>query len=513
MRTFLYFIVSIFLLGCKPDKDYSLTIIHTNDLHSHLLPFNGYKDCAIDDNKCLGGFARIISFMKGEKKKNPDTLFLEAGDRFTGTAFYSLTKSRFLLPLFQMMPYDAATLGNHEFDDNLEETISFISRWKVPIVAANIKSSPAEKLHTYVRPSIIIERNNQKIGIIGVTTPEINILGGARIKIEPVKKSVAKEVQKLKAQGIKIIIVLSHIGLAADKKLAQAVPDIDVIVGGHSHSLLINDLNNPLRQAGYPIVVNNERTLIVSCGIGGQYIGKLNIKFDKDGNIISYSGDSIAVSANIPSDLKALKIISQATDKLQQILNEKIAELPVSYGYTKSTNYCSEECPVGEFITYLLSKEFPNIDGVAVNAGAIRSALAKGNIYYSNLLDLYPYDSPAVLITMSGKELKQYLRHGITHYHKHGKTNELLQTFGISYEFTTDDKQISNIIIKEQPLDLQKQYTILVPLFLANGGDRYPVKPYTDTGLTMREIMLKQLKNSNDLSYIMKHNVRIFKKS
>ena len=513
MRFVLYFILCIFVIGCKPEKDYTLTIMHTNDLHSHLLPFNNYEDCRVDDDKCLGGFARIISLMEKEKKQNPDALFLDAGDRFTGTAFYSLTKSRFLLPLFQMMPYDAATLGNHEFDDNLEETISFIRQWKTPIIAANIKSSPAEKLHAYVRPSIVVEKNNRKIGIIGVTTPEINILGGARILIEPIQKSVSREVRKLKKQGVNIIVVLSHIGLSADKKLARAVPDIDIIVGGHSHSLFINDPINPLRRAGYPLALNNGRTLIVSCGMGGQYVGKLTAIFNEDGEIISYDGDALAVSSDIPLHAQALQIIRQASENLQRVLNEKIADLPQAYGYTKNTNYCSEECLVGEYLTYLIAKEFPDIDGVAINAGAIRSALPEGALRYSNLLDFYPYDSPAVLITMSGKALKQYLRHGIMHYHKHGKTNELLQTFGIRYAFTTDDKQIFEVSVKGEALDLEKQYTILVPLFLANGGDRYPIKAYTDTGLTVREILLNQLRNSDDLSYTMQSNVRIFKKS
>ena len=120
MRTILGTGLCLLLWGCAARSEFPLTIVHTNDLHSHLLPFNKSDDCSLDDANCLGGFARIVSFMKAEKKKNPGALFLDAGDRFTGTAFYSLTKSRFLLPLFQMMPYDAATLGNHEFDDNLE---------------------------------------------------------------------------------------------------------------------------------------------------------------------------------------------------------------------------------------------------------------------------------------------------------------------------------------------------------------------------------------------------------
>ena len=511
MKKIIFMLLCILLCSCEQQENLTLSLVHTNDLHSHLLPFNEYGDCTSDNQNCLGGFARIIAFMKNEKQQNPDTIFLEAGDRFTGTAFYTLTKSKYLLPLFQMMPYDAATLGNHEFDDNLNETVSFISKWHSPILAANILSSAREPISQYIRPSAIIERNGRKIGIIGVTTPEINILSGTAIEITPIKKAIASEIKKLRAQNINIIIVLSHIGLTQDIKMAKALPDIDIIVGGHSHSLLTNDVKNPHRRGAYPITVNKGKTLIVSCGMGGQYVGKLQAEFNKNGDVISYRGDTIAMSADINDDKKAAQIIAEAKTELDNMLSEEITELPQSYGYTEGKDYCSQECLIGEYITYLLAQEHPEVDGVIINSGSIRSALSSGAVTFSHLLELYPYDNPAVIIELTGQELKKFLRHGITHYHKRGKTNELLQTSGIRYKFATDDKRVENIMVQEQPLNLKRTYRILTSMFIANGGDRYPIKAYTETGSTVREILISQIRKSQNSTYTLQKNVQIIK--
>ncbi|MCQ2734778.1 MAG: bifunctional metallophosphatase/5'-nucleotidase [Alphaproteobacteria bacterium] len=510
MKKILILLLCLCIFGCKKN-DLQLTGIHTNDLHSHIFPLNNHTDCNTDDTSCLGGFARLITFMKDEKKQNPNAVFLDAGDRFTGTAYYTISKSRYLLPLFKMMPYDAATLGNHEFDDNLDDTTDFIKQWHTPIIDANIKPAKNEKLYPYIKPFIVLNKGGRKIGIIGVTTPHLNIMQGKKIAVLPIKKSVTECIEILKKQGINIIIVVSHIGLPADIKLAKALPDIDIIVGGHSHSLLINDKHNTLRREVYPLAVSSGKTLIVSSGMGGQYIGKLQATFDNAGHIIQYNGDSIPMTTNVKNDEKAMQILAEAQQTNNMILSEKITDLPRAYGYTPHKNYCSEKCAVGEYLAFLLAQENLKIDGVVINSGAIRSALPKGEITFGRILELYPYDSPAVLIELSGYELKKYLRHGITHYRKNNKTNELLQTAGIAYEFTADNKQIRFITINGKKLENKRKYILLTSRFLADGGDGFPVFPYKDSGKSIREILIRQLKNPHNCHYTPQNNVRVYK--
>ena len=494
MKKILIFILCVCVcfsaLSKEPDS-FKLNLIHTNDLHSHLLPFNDLSDCSMDSD-CLGGFARIITFM--EKEKSPISLFLDAGDRFTGTAFYTLFKSKFLLPLFQKMPYDAINLGNHEFDDNLSETVSFLKKWPVPVVVANLKINPKEDLFSLVKPSIVIEKENRKIGIIGLLTQETMVLGNEDISVLPFSDALTKEIESLKKQGVNIIIVLSHIGIDEDKKLAQQFPDIDSIVGGHSHSLLSNDSSISYASGPYPI--SEGKTLIVSAGMGGRFVGKLEADFNMAGEIIKYRGNTIPMNNQIPNNPAAERFINEAQKDMNAVLNEQITTFEKSFGFTPGTDYCSENCAVGTYLAETLHSAYPSVDGVLLNAGAIRRGFAAGPVSYRDLIEAYPFDNDAVLIQLTGKELKEYLAHGIAKYHKKGKTNEMLQTAGVKYDFSKEDKKITKVEINGKQIQPDKTYTFLTSSFLANGGDKYPKKAYQKVGHTVREILKSQMRKS-----------------
>lgn len=483
-------------------NSFSLNIVHTNDLHSHLLPFDNYHDCELD-SECLGGFARIISFLKNQKSNH--TLIIDAGDRFTGTSFYALTKSKFLLPLFQKMPYDVITLGNHEFDDNLPETVSFLKQWHVPVVVANLKIKDSEDLSALVKPSVIVEKEHHKIGIIGLLTPETVIIDNPNISILPFSEVMTKEIEQLKKQGINIIILVSHIGLDADKKLAAQFPEIDLIVGGHSHSLLNNGPTSLSADGPYPIVMNQGKTLIVSSGMGGRFVGNLKLIFDTEGTIIGYNGNTIPMNSNITSDPQIVSFIKNAQEELHSLLNENITFLPNSYGFTPQKNYCSENCPVGMFLAQTLHANYPEIDGVFLNSGSIRRGLPFGSIIWGDIIDSYPFDNDAVLVHLTGKELENFLEHGLKNYHMNGKTNEMLQTSGIQYHFSKDKKKIKSVTIKEKSVDLEKTYTFLTSSFLAQGGDGYPPHKYQKTGKTIREILKTQMQKNTPLQ--IKNNI------
>lgn len=500
MRHLKNYIFGIILLlsACSSNQNLTLNIVHTNDLHSHLLPFNDYADCTLNSSECLGGFARITTFLKQEKQ-NQNTLILDAGDRFTGTSFYALTKSQYLLPLFQKMPYDVVTLGNHEFDDNLSETEMFLSNWGIPVVVSNMVIPPSETLSQIVKPYVILERGNRKIGVIGLLTTETNVMKPSQITITDIDEALSHAIQQLKQNRVDIIVVLSHIGLDEDKKIAEKFPDIDVIVGGHSHSLLSNDTQQIHRVDDYPIVRNNGKTVIVSSGKGGHFVGKLSVEFDADGHIASYQGDTVSMSYQIKNDISAYQTIVEAEKKLKHILNKEIAFIQQDYGFTIDTNYCSENCFIGEYVATQLHRAYPMVDGVFLNAGSFRRGLKRGIVRYQNLIEVYPYDNEAVLVELTGSELKSFLEHGLSRYQLKDKTNELLQVAGISYMFSATDKKIRFVYINGKPIDLNQKYIFLTSQFLADGGDDYPVKSYRKTGQTIRMILQNQIIKTPDV--------------
>lgn len=513
MRKIFLLCIFCILCACLPQEKYTLHLVHTNDLHSHLLPFNDYGDCHIDSQDCLGGFARIVTLMKQEKKKHPNTLILDAGDRFTGTPFYTLTKSRYLIRTMSRMPYDALTFGNHEFDEDNNETEKFIKALNVPVVCANLKFLPESGMSSNISPSLVLKKGGRKIGIIGAVTPELSPLGMNKAVLsaqDDIATAIKEEVQKLQAQGVNIIILLSHIGLDEDIKLAQAVPELDIIVSGHSHSLLTNDEENPHRDAPYPVIISHKDspTLLVSVGMGGQFVGLLDVVFDKNGHIIDFNGDAKAITADIENDPITEEIIKDAQQNIEQIVAQKLAVNTRPLDFTPNSDYCAEQCAVGEFVADLLLHAYPEADVALLNSGAIRRALPAGEITFGHLAQVYPYDSAVVLFDLSGAQLRQYFENGIAHYLLHDRTNEMLQTAGASYDFLKNEKKIQQVMVKGKPLDDEKIYRIVTSQFIANGGDAYPVQHRArQMNISVREALQQQLLKLQKIDFAPNGNI------
>lgn len=483
----------------------TLTLLHTNDLHSHFLPTDhAYQNCEKSIETCLGGYGRIKSIVDTVRSENDNVIFLDAGDRFSGTIFYTMRKSQDLTELTQRLEYDAMTLGNHEFDDGIGELKKFTQGISAPIVSANVSFPPQEELKNRIKPSVILERNGLKIGIIGALS-EDTIRESAQanqINITPVIPAVQAEVKKMTEQGVTVLIALTHIGIDADKKLAEAVPQLDIIVGAHTHTLLSNDKSIPEVHGDYPMVIehdNQTKTLIVTVGQAGRYIGLLKTSFDKNGKIISYRGDAIAVDKKFTMDDKIANKIKDIQNQISILTDKILMTSPNVISMTKNQNYCSEACYVGEVLTDALWSAFgrENADVVLLNSGGIRTSLPL-NITLGRLANAYPFDSTAVLVHMSGKQLKNYIEQGLRKYRSDERVNAFLQIGGGSYNFSEKTKTISELKISGQPIQYDKIYRVILPSFLANGGDGFSKqKKSFETNLMIREMISTYWQNSS----------------
>ena len=226
-----------------------LVIMHTNDTHSQIDPYSYKND--ID----VGGFLRREAVIREIRAQNPNTLLLDAGDFSQGTPYFNFFKGYVEVRLMNAAGYDAATLGNHEFDNGSAALAARLKTVDFPVVCANYQFSN-KKLAKVIKPYVIIERAGMKIGIFGLgvdlngyTAPQI-----ARevTYLDPVE-TARKMVSELKAKNCDLIVCLSHLGVDKstkdnDYEIARLVPEIDVIVGGHSHEEI-----NP------PVVIGNTR--------------------------------------------------------------------------------------------------------------------------------------------------------------------------------------------------------------------------------------------------------------
>ena len=242
------------MLFLVPGHSQPLVIMHTNDTHSQIDPYSKHEDVNV------GGFLRRDAAIREIRAENPYTLLFDAGDFSQGTPYFNIFKGYVEVHLMNAMHYDAATLGNHEFDNGSAALAARLKTAKFPVVCANYQFAN-KKLAKVIKPYVIIERGGHKIGIFGLgvnldgyTSPQI-----ARevTYLDPVE-TARKMVAELKAQNCDLIVCLSHVGVDTtikdnDFEIARQVPEIDVIIGGHSHEEL-----NP------PAVVGNTRVCQMS---------------------------------------------------------------------------------------------------------------------------------------------------------------------------------------------------------------------------------------------------------
>ena len=227
-------LISLLSLHCLTAQP--LVIMHTNDTHSQIDPYS-YKG---DVN--VGGVLRREAAIREIRAENPNTLLLDAGDFSQGTPYFNFFKGYMEVRLMNAMGYDAATLGNHEFDNGCAALAARLKTADFPVVCANYQFAN-KKLAKVVKPYVIFERGGMKIGVFGLC---VNLKGYIAPQIareitylDPV--TCAREtVAELQRQQCDLIVCLSHLGVSTnvpdnDYELARQVPEIDVIIGGHSH--------------------------------------------------------------------------------------------------------------------------------------------------------------------------------------------------------------------------------------------------------------------------------------
>lgn len=273
----LYMLLLFTAVGAYAQKH--LEVLHTNDTHSCIMPLNpNLADTAVAGR---GGFLRRVAMIKEERAKNPDLLLIDSGDFSQGSPFYTMFKGDVEIGLMNLMGYDAATIGNHEFDFGLENMARIFKMAKFPVVCANYDFT-GTCVEGLVKPYVIIKRNGLKIGLFGLSPQLEGLVDLSKCKgvtyLDPIEvgNRVAAELKHDKKCDV--VICVSHLGWLrpdemGDQKLLASSKDIDLVLGGHSHSYFkaLRYVNNADGKA-VPVDQN---------GKNAMYVGKLTLSFDK----------------------------------------------------------------------------------------------------------------------------------------------------------------------------------------------------------------------------------------
>lgn len=273
----LYMLLLFTAVGAYAQKH--LEVLHTNDTHSCIMPLNpNLADTAVAGR---GGFLRRVAMIKEERAKNPDLLLIDSGDFSQGSPFYTMFKGDVEVGLMNLMGYDAVTIGNHEFDFGLANMARIFKMAKFPVVCANYDFT-GTCVEGLVKPYVIIKRNGLKIGLFGLSPQLEGLVDLSKCKgvtyLDPVEvgNRVAAELKHDKKCDV--VICVSHLGWLrpdemGDQKLLASSKDIDLVLGGHSHSYFkaLRYVNN----------ANGKAVPVDQNGKNAMYVGKLTLSFDK----------------------------------------------------------------------------------------------------------------------------------------------------------------------------------------------------------------------------------------
>lgn len=560
--------VFVLLVGCTSSRvrvPYVLTVAHLNDTHATLEP--SPLKLNIDGNTIytnMGGFPASAAKIDSLRKEKENFLFLHAGDVFQGTLYFIKYGGLADLAFLKLMKLDAMCTGNHEFDKGPAALAAFIDAagGQFPVLSANIDVEQEPLLAGKIKPYEIKEVGSRKIGIIGLTTletPAVSSPGPNIVFNDPVKtaETAAAELTK---QGIDIIILLSHRGFREDIALAETVPGIDVVVGGHTHTLTGRFENIPelSPEADYPYVVQKsrkEKVLVVQAWEKDKVLGILEVKFDAKGRVTGYSGGPLILTGDKAADYlrknaddQKVTVDEGTFNRIENFIegNNSIEMVSVDPGTAELLEGFSgpirelKRTVIGQCDTDLWQVREPGdihetagkqVNGsliapvvadallwkarqvkdkntriVIQNAGSVRCDLPKGDVTIGQVYELLPFENTLLLFDLTGAQIREVLRTTIIR-----KDGAFPYTAGLRYTADirrTGDDFFTSIEVQEgenwAPLKDDETYPVAVNSFIASGKDGYTVFATApgsyDTGFIDAEIFMDYLKEVKTLT-------------
>jgi len=436
----------------------SLTILHVNDTHGHIIP---YQDKSVDPDRPVGGAEYLARMIESERAANQDgTILLSAGDMFQGTPVSNLFHGKPVIEIMNYLHYDAMALGNHEFDWGQDVLQSIISSASFPVLSANVFKRGGRHI-AGVKPYVILKRKGIRIAVIGITTPETyytskpgNLTGLTFVQPEKVLPAI---IRRVRAQGASIVVALTHDGLDADRELARQVRGIDIIVGGHSHTAI----RDPVIESG---------TVIVQAGANGIYLGVLNITFDPaNKKILSYTRKNELRLVSPASGAQLDSNVARIVDNYEAQIKTEFSKV-VGTAVVDLTRNRTGESDLGDLVADAM-REASGAQIAFQNGGGIRADIPRGPVTLEAVFTTLPFDDDLVTMDLTGEQIRELLDKSVL-------SQNMLQVSGIQIlcDLTKPaGAKIASVEVAGKPIELQATYRVVTNDFLAAGGDRFNV--------------------------------------
>ncbi|CRK89351.1 CLUMA_CG003109, isoform A, partial [Clunio marinus] len=478
------------------DSWFPVNIIHINDFHARFEEITPQSNtCNPETTTCVGGYARVVTKVKELLEVNRDNnpLYLNAGDNFQGTLWYNIGRWNVTVQFLNMLKADAMTIGNHEFDHDIEGVVPFLEQIESPVVIANVEDSQEPTFQGKYTKSVVIDKYDRKIGIIGaILRTTNNIAKTGQLAFTNEAQAVREEAERLKAEGVDIIIVLSHCGLDRDREIANfGGPNIDLIVGGHSHSFLWSgdDLPSVDRPAdSYPVEVVQEdghKVLIVQASAYTKYVGDITLYFDDEGIVQHWEGAPHFLGNDVTPDAEVM----QALQPWKEIVDLSGKRVVGSLKFMASSSGCYQrECLMGTLQAESMLHSLIESDDqgwayatmAMTNAGGVRGPLSPGLLTYSDLVTTTPFENTVDTLEVQGRYIKEALENAV----RFNDSTSLLQTAGMKIVYNLGNAAYARIVTLEvlcrvcdvpkfEAIESDTWYRLAINGFLLVNGDNY----------------------------------------
>jgi 2',3'-cyclic-nucleotide 2'-phosphodiesterase (5'-nucleotidase family) len=390
----------------------NLTIIHTNDLHGYVEEHPPQKE-----EQIVGGIARVAGKVRELRAENPEgVIVLDGGDIFDGGFYSKYTDGEIIGKTFKAIDYDAIALGNHDLGWGRPAFKTIADEIGTDFLAANVKDLSHDGSLDSLKPYKILEKKGLRIGVLGVTSRLAAVSGPDKGTIEvndPVETVKSGLLAMKSKEHVDLVVLLSHRGYDDDVKLAQQLDGIQVIVGSHSHSAMRK-----------PEKVGN--TIIVQAGAEGDYVGELEIAFDRNKKTItSFDGRLIPMTAEVPPDPEVESIMSPYIEKFkplrEKVLGTVAEDLKMYDNNVESTNLTN----------LFIDAQMMDSDIALASMFSIRKGLEKGPITTYDLFNAYPYENELFQVSTKGSNVTGFLESAL----RDGYKGVYTLFSGLAYEY------------------------------------------------------------------------------
>ena len=435
------------------------TILHSNDMHGDFL-----AEMRGAEGRLIGGLALLSGYVNKVRREEENVLYVIAGDMVQGSIIDTEYRGISTIEIMNYLSPDVVSLGNHEFDYGLPHLLFLERMANFPIVNANLYIKPYNK--RLMRPYHIIRKAGFDILFIGIITDKVidalktDPVIGTFISLQEASDEVGRICNAYKNDDIDLTVLLTHIGFDSDIELAKLLkPEwgVDMIIGGHSHTILST-----------PVEVNG--VLIAQAGVGTDQIGRFDIVVDDDTNsIVDYTWRLIRITDEITEPDEGLhNFIASFKDEVDRKYNTILCKFATVLTHPRR----EEETPLGNLVADALA-EYTESDVVMVGSGSIRLKELGPVLTLGNFISCFPFDDALTRFTITGGQLKRIFAHVMRPENRDGEGECYQVNRGVRAVYNEAKRELESLEVRGKPVDGEALYTLVLQGYHVNNAAVY----------------------------------------